>query len=95
LKKKEFSEVFQNGRSRGNGLLVVYLLKRDERKIGIVVSKRVGKAVVRNKIKRRLYNIWQQSKKDGWVVVIARPEAVSADFERLKESFLSLIEKIE
>ena len=56
LKKNyDFQEVFKNGRSTANRQFVVYVLKRDEQpyaRIGLSVSKKIGNAVVRNRIKR-------------------------------------------
>jgi len=54
-KNKEFQEVFKNGRSFANRQFVVYVLHREEQtyfRIGLSVSKKIGNAVTRNRIKR-------------------------------------------
>ena len=55
-------------------------------RLGYSVSKAVGKAVVRNRVKRRLREVVRlMPVKPGWdVVLIARPDAAKADFGELK-----------
>ena len=50
----EFSKVYNRGNSRANPVLVMYVLKNgmEYNRIGITVSRKVGKSVVRNRIKR-------------------------------------------
>jgi len=57
-------------------------------RFGFSVSKRVGKAVVRNRVKRLLRECVQQTPcKPGWdVVFIARSTASRADFHQLEEA---------
>jgi ribonuclease P protein component len=57
LRKAEFREVFDHGRSRSDDRLIVYALPRDSggpNRIGLVVGRRYGGAVRRNRWKRRL-----------------------------------------
>lgn len=65
-------------------------------RVGIVTSKKVGGAVDRNLIKRRLKAIFQQvSLQNGWdVVVIARHAACEVPFIELKASVLKQIGRI-
>ena len=60
-KKKDFDMVFKKGKSSFNALIGVKALKKEEQnfsRFGIIVSSKVSKkAVVRNKIKRRIRNI--------------------------------------
>lgn len=57
------------------------------------VSKRVGKAVTRSRVKRRLREILRlQPLREGFdIVVVARPEAAEADFQALKSEMLMLL----
>ncbi|MBA7559576.1 Ribonuclease P protein component [subsurface metagenome] len=55
-KTSEFKKVFSEGRRTEDKNLIIFILKNDYdfNRLGIVVKKETGKAVVRNKIKRRL-----------------------------------------
>ena len=84
-----------------NSYLVLYARKNrtDKNRVGITVSKKLGCAVVRNRVRRRLrevYRLNEQRFAPGWdIVVIARSRAISADFGKLTEAYLSLAKKAE
>lgn len=63
-------------------------------RVGITVSKKLGHAVVRNRIRRRLREIYRLNEakfQPGWdIVVVARSRAVEAPFARLTDSYLAL-----
>ena len=82
-----------------DGYLVLYARKNrtKENRVGITVSKKLGCAVVRNRTRRRLrevYRLNESSFQPGWdLVVVARSRAVDADFARLTQSYLNLAKK--
>lgn len=82
-----------------NSYLVLYARKNrtGRNRVGITVSKKLGKAVVRNRVRRRLREIYRLNEarfQPGWdIVVVARSRCVKADFGRLMDSYLSLAEK--
>ena len=82
-----------------DGLLVLYARKnRTEcNRIGITVSKKLGKAHVRNFVRRRLrevYRIHEGEFQPGWdIVVVARSRAVDCKFAKLEKSYLALAKK--
>ena len=68
-----------------------------ENRVGITVSKKLGHAVVRNRTRRRLREIYRLNEaqfQPGWdIVVVARTRAVEAPFEKLTASYLALAAK--
>lgn len=94
----DFKFVFTKGKSFANQFLIIYVLKKGAgRRIGFVVSKKIGKAVVRNRVRRRLREIYRINKykfKSGIeLVVIARPGIIELDFEGIKRYFFALCQR--
>ncbi len=82
-----------------DGYLVLYARKNrtDGNRVGITVSKKLGKAHVRNRTRRRLREIYRLNEaqfQSGWdIVVVARTKAVDAPFDKLTKSYLALASK--
>ena len=83
----------------GNSYLVLYARKNRTctNRVGVTVSKKLGGAVVRNRVRRRLrevYRLHEQQFSPGWdIVVVARSRCIRADFGKLTHAYLSLAEK--
>ena len=83
----------------GNGYLVLYARKNrtDTNRVGITVSKKLGGAVTRNRVRRRLREVYRLNEGlfcPGWdIVVVARSRCIDADFGKLCSAYLSLAEK--
>ncbi|MGZ4320363.1 MAG: ribonuclease P protein component [Gaiellaceae bacterium] len=62
-RSRDFDAVYRHGRSVSTRFLVLYAFERDEvegdTRLGLAVPKAVGGAVVRNRIKRQLKEIWR------------------------------------
>ena len=84
---------------QANSCLVLYARKNrlGENRVGVTVSKKLGKAVVRNRVRRRLrevYRLHESRFLPGWdIVVVARGRAVDASFSDLTRAYLSLAKK--
>ena len=82
-----------------NGYLVLYARpnRSATNRVGITVSKKLGHAVVRNRVRRRLREIYRLNEDrfaPGWdIVVVARSRCIDADFQKLTRAYLSLAEK--
>ena len=79
--------------------LVLYARRNREgiNRVGITVSKKLGKAHIRNRIRRRLREIYRLNEDKflpGWdIVLVGRGKALDADFAAIMNSFLSLAKK--
>ena len=84
---------------QANSCLVLYARKNRTatNRVGITVSKKLGKANVRNRVRRRLrevYRLNEEQFQPGWdIVVVARTRAISAPFDVLTEKYLELAKK--
>ena len=82
-----------------DGYLVLYARKNrtEENRVGITVSKKLGKAHIRNRTRRRLREVYRLNEEKflpGWdIVVVARSKAVDAPFDKLVKSYLTLAGK--
>ena len=89
----EFERVYRNGSVYKGRLFSVHALPNTigEPRLGLSVSKKVGTAVKRNKVRRRLKEVFRSSAKglpDNLdFVICARPAAAEASFEELNEEF--------
>ncbi|MDD2648078.1 MAG: ribonuclease P protein component [Eubacteriales bacterium] len=95
-KNKHFQTVYRRGKSQASKDLVLLYFRSRRLQIGISVSKKVGNAVARNKVKRRVREIMRsemQLLKPGWYVIAARPGAAQATFQGLKKTLRYLLRK--
>ena len=91
----EFLRVKTQGRACSARLMTVGVLKEcGSIRTGLITSKRVGGAVERNRVRRRLRELMRltlpQWTPGVWVVVIARRAAVQASFAELRAEWLRL-----
>ena len=93
-KNHEFRRLYSRGKSAATPLLVVYCLKNGHNynQIGITVTKKLGKAVQRNRVRRRLKEIYRLSEEKfsvGYnIIVVARTKSRYASFSQLRRAFL-------
>ena len=93
-----FRRLYSTG-GKGNAFLVLYARRNrlGINRVGVTVSKKLGKAVVRNRVRRRLrevYRLHESRFLPGWdIVVVARGRAVDASFSDLTRAYLGLARK--
>jgi len=94
---KRFSQIHVEGSSAANRLLVIRYLANgtDCSRFGFLVSKRIGNAAVRNKVKRRLREAVRLNPvKEGWdALFIVRRGAGSAKYQELKDATDNLLQR--
>jgi ribonuclease P protein component len=93
----QFQEIRKRGRSYSNELLVLCILANDlgYSRFGFSVSARIGGAVVRNRIKRRLreaVRLRMEIIRPGWdIVLIARNPIRDADYHTMDAACARLL----
>jgi ribonuclease P protein component len=100
LRRIEFTRTMDAGTKVVTPHLVLIGRRNDEAlsKIGFIVSKKVGSAVIRNLVKRRLREIYRTRlhQPQGLdLVVIARGLAAEADFDEVARSFHSALDRLQ
>ena len=95
-KNRAFQYVYRKGRSVACRNLVMLAAPGRGLKVGFSVSRKVGKAVVRDKVRRRLRECFRPlmgDVKNGLYVVVARPAAAEAAFDALEKDVRYLLKK--
>lgn len=102
LKKNyEFRRLYSKGKTSANGLLAFYVrqTRRRGNRLGLTVSVKLGNAVTRNRVRRRLkeiYRLREASLKTGLeLVVVARSRAASAEYRDLERAFDALCRRLD
>jgi ribonuclease P protein component len=99
-RKKDFELVFKRGKAlRGKLLVLKFVVNEDGRpRVGIVVSKKISKkAVVRNKVRRRLQAAVKAEmikiKKGADMILLALPGIEAKNFQEIAEEITRLFKK--
>ena len=97
----EFRRLYSAGKSAATGHIALYCRRnrRGTSQLGITVGSKVGKAVVRNRIRRRLkeiYRLHEPTLRRGFdIVVVARTRSREATYGQLEADFLRLADKLD
>jgi len=95
-----FRRLYAKGKSTVSPCLAVYVRKNrlPRNRLGITVGTKVGKAVIRNRTRRRLreaYRTHEGSMAPGWdIVVVARVKAAFASYQELQRELLKALDKL-
>lgn len=100
MRKKEVGTVFKSGQGKREGLLILKILKNQAagRKFSIIVPSKVSKkAIVRNKVKRRLSELLRVKIKNIKVgtcgIILAVSGIEKKDFKELEKMLDNLLER--
>ena len=101
LKKNyEFHRLYRKGKTAATPFLVLYAKgsRRPGNRVGFTVSTKLGKAVKRNRVRRRLREIYrlneQRIVRGTDLVVVARGRAVTATYRQLETAFLTACKRL-
>ena len=96
-KRSEFATVYSRGRSWSHPLLVLRVLpsRQPSTRFGFAVGKRVGAAVARNRLKRRLREAVRQLPiRPGYdIVIIGRPPARDSTYQQIQAALFQVLER--
>jgi ribonuclease P protein component len=99
-KNHEFRRLYSKGKNSASRCVVVYCRRngKTENRLGVTVSTKLGGAVDRNRIRRRLkeiYRINESSLRFGYdIILVARTRSKFAGFSELESSVLTLFGKL-
>lgn len=97
--KHAFQTVYKTGRSVVDSMSVMYVLANDEKniKIGFAVGKKMGNAVVRNRVKRLMREVFRHRRgelKDSvHIIWVARKKLIAADIYTYDRIFMRLAKR--
>ncbi|HOZ46708.1 MAG TPA: ribonuclease P protein component [Candidatus Hydrogenedentes bacterium] len=98
-RRKEFVHLYEHGAKWVGAAFVCYMVRADGQgnKIGCVVSRKVGGAVARNRVKRYIREVYRTHRSDlgpdVQVVVVARPACAGLDYHACEASIRQLFQK--
>ena len=94
----QFRYVYRKGKTLGQPCMTLSYVKAGRLQAGFSVSKKVGGAVVRNRVKRRMreyFRLQIPNLKAGYYVFSARLPAAQADFHRLGKDMDTLMRRMQ
>jgi len=96
----EFERVKREGLVRRGNLLTLSATVVENSglcRVGFITSRRLGSAVIRNRVRRRLREIVRQHqhdlRQDFWIVLIAKRDAANASYRALEDEWLRLAKR--
>lgn len=98
-KNSQFSYIYKHGQTKHTSILSLSFVKTQYKpfKVGFTVSKKIGKSVVRSKVKRRLreaFRLLIDNVNENYnYVFIARPGIEKVSFLEIKDAIFELLEK--
>lgn len=98
-RKNDFIRAYEQGKKMVSSSFILYMFVETDRpycRLGVSVSRKVGNAVIRNRCKRHVREIFRQNKRrfphGADVVVVVRREMVNRQYHDLQEELCQLLE---
>jgi len=95
-KNKHFQAVYRHGKSFANRNMVLYVLKAKsgDGRIGFAAGKKLGNAVVRNRVKRLLREAYRQNRHKlsigADLIIVGRQAIIDKGYGQVEESFINI-----
>lgn len=96
---RDFTRLYKSGKFYSSDCLILYVRKNrlDQNRLGVTVSKKVGKAVVRNRVRRRIKESYREIESrisaSYDFVVVARGKAAECDYKKIRSALIYLMRK--
>ena len=97
----EFRRLYQRGKSAAGGSMVLYCRKNklDHNRLGLTASTKLGHAVVRNRCRRRLREVYRlnlpQMRKGYDIILVARSRTATASWKEICSTYEKLCRKLD
>lgn len=95
-RERDFNQIFSKGKNVANRKFVIYRLSKNQKhfRVGLSVSKKLGNAVVRNRIKRKIRHILIENQSQlaaDDFIIIARKGVEDLDYHEMKQNLLHVL----
>ncbi|NQN49504.1 ribonuclease P protein component [Streptococcus suis] len=95
-RERDFNDIFTQGKNVANRKFVVYQLSKEQKhfRVGLSVSKKLGNAVMRNRIKRRIRHILLECREEivaNDFVIIARKGVEELNYQEMKQNLIHVL----
>lgn len=96
---RDYNNIYKNGKKVPGRYIIVYILDNELgfNRYGVVTSKKVGNAVIRNKIKRQIRSIIKNNlnniKASHDIVIVARHKISGVEYDLLNKDFMVVMRK--
>lgn len=93
---EDFKKVYRKGKNYWNRNLVMYVMKNklNRSRVGFTVTKKIGNSVVRNRVKRRMKEIFRENvsniKEEYDIIIIPKRNVVDIDYDQLKSAMIHI-----
>jgi ribonuclease P protein component len=94
-RRPEYEAIYEQGRRLSGRLMTVFVQPNElgRARLGIAATRKLGSAVIRNRAKRLVREVFRRNKPPGGldIVVIPRRELIEADYAHVEAEFLSIL----
>jgi len=93
----DFERIYDTGRRLSGRLMTMFIRENDRpaARLGIAATRKIGSAVVRNRAKRLVRELFRHNKPTGGldIVIVPRRELLDAPYDTLEAEFRALLDR--